>query len=535
MRHTLPTLIASYTVFFVLGGCAKPAPTKVAEQETPKVLIEFSFPSMANLVTLDPAKVQDEPTRSVIQDVYECLLRYNEQNEVAPSLAEKWDVSPDGKTYTFHLKKGVKFHNGKELGAEDVKYSIERACAKSLASPTAPNFFSDIVGFKEKIDGKTQEISGVKVIDPYTIQISIVEPRAYFISKLCYLATAILPKGGVPDSEITKVEESIGTGPYKFAEYIRNQEITLKANPNYHGDKILVDIIKVPIVKDLTTALNGYKGGKYSFYAVPANDIKAVKNDPNLKDQLHSGTVAATYYLEFNKKFKPYDKREVRQAIALAIDREKIVNGPLDGSVDVANVFLPKGIPGYRPDAKGLGFDVQRAKQLLVQAGYPGGKGMPPLVIEVPSGSIPAVRMAANVAIQLKSNLNLNTGVKQVEWGTMLANMNKGKIPFIWRAWIADYLDPANFLSDMFMTNRTLNHFKYSNPTFDKLCKEADAISDQPKRLMLYDEAEDLLLHDAIIIPICYGRGYYLKRPNVEGLQRNLMGGMPHNHLVVKP
>lgn len=503
---------------------------------TPSIAKEFAFPLYPDIVTLDPARVQEVHTINVLQNVYECLVRYNEKNQLEPCLAEKWAISKDRKTYTFFLKKGVKFHNGQELNAEDVKYSFERACSPLLKSPVAKTFLSDIVGVEDRLNGKSNAISGIRVVAPYMVEITLKEPKSYFISKLGYIATAIVPKSPVPSSEIIEIKQSIGTGPYKLVQYIPGQEIKLMAYSNYHGKKASVEQIRIPIIKDTVTSLYNYNTGRVSYYEVPPAEVKAVMADPKLKNDLHSVNNAFIAYLEFNPKFKPFDNRKVRQAIAMAIDKEKIVNGPLDGLVEVAHAFLPKETLGYRSSADSLQFNVPRARELLAQAGYPNGKGLPSLVMCVDSElrNAHSRRTIENITMQLKNNLNISTNIRVMGWKSMITKLNAKQFSARWAGWVPDYLDPASSISELFTTHAALNLRHYSNPLVDSLCAQADSHPDLQERLKLYAQAEDIILNDAIIVPLYTKKVYYLKKRNVEGLRYNLFGVMPYTDLVVK-
>jgi ABC-type transport system substrate-binding protein len=532
-KKTLQLL--SLAVLIPLAVGCRPGGGSAPSKEEQKKAAALKFPIMTDLTTLDPPMIQDHPTHQVLEQIYEGLVHYDENNKIQPLLAEKWEVSKDGKTYTFYLKKGVKFHNGKEFTAEDVKWSFERASDPKMKSPTVENFLNDVVGFKERIEGKAKELSGVHIKDPHTVQITVTQPKSYFIAKLGYAALWIVPKDEKLSTEIVDVKNAVGTGPFKLKEYHPHQLIVLEAFENYHTGKPLLSRVEIPIVKDLITAVNGFKAGKYHFVAIPALEVSAIKKDPTYKDQLKEYETATINYLELNGGvYKPFADPRVRRAFAMAIDRDKLANETLGGNVEPAKGMVPKGVPGYRPDAKSPEFNPEKARALLAEAGYPDPSKMPPVNLNVSlTEGAQAVKASFDaIVLQMRKNLGVSAKVVPVEWGTMLARLKKRDVPFRFGGWAADYIDPANFLTDLLSTKAASNNVNYSNPHFDKLTQQADTAQKLEDRLALYAQAEDIMLQDAPAIPLFYRKDFYLVRKDVKGLRRNLLGFMTHNQVT---
>lgn len=490
----------------------------------------------ANPTTLDPIIVQDVETTPVIKDVFEGLVSWDANNSIRGQLAEKWEISPDGRTYTFHLRKGVLFHNGRPLTADDVKFSLERSCDPSLNSPTALNYLGDIVGAADKLAGKVDRIAGVVAADPLTVRITIDKPRAYFIGKLTYPCAFVVAKEAVrPGKEISSVSEMIGTGPFKADSFEPEQQISLIANDAYYEGRPKLSRIEYLVMKDSMTRLDKFKAGEVDIAGVVRQDVPSLQKDPVLGPEVHLLQRPAVAYLAMNPAgYAPFADVRVRRALVMAIDRKAIADQILNGINPVAEGILPPGIAGHRDHPKGLPYDPAAAAKLLAQAGYPGGKGMPTLELVI-RDQTPDTRVVAEaLATQITQNLGIEVKLKTMEWRSMLTARNEKKLGFFILSWYADYLDPQNFLSTLLTTSGPGNKFNYSNPEVDRLCLEADTLQDANRRIRLYQQAEDLVLQDAPWAPLYFVRDAELVSPRVSGLRDNLMGNLPYTQVTVK-
>ena len=546
-----PLLMAFLGLALTLSGCnnsggsAGSSPTAggsapvAGGSKTPGVL---KYPLTAEPTTLDPAMVRDGVTIDLLQSLYEGLVGWNDKNQVTPLAASELPkISPDGKTYTFTIRDGAKFHNGRQITAEDVKYSLTRALDKRLASPVAMNYLDDIVGAKELNGGSATDLPGVKVIDPKTVEITLVGPRAYFLGKLTYGTGYILPKeevekGDKNESGVFTITEknAIGSGPFKLKEYARQSRVVLDANPDYWAGKPKLTSIERPIVLDAKTARNLYDSGELDYITLEKGDYEVDKNNLEIKDQVKFWDRASTFYLGMNQtNYAPFKDKRVRQAVAHAIDKDTIVKNVLAGINLEANGVVPKGLFSYDETFKGLSYDPNLSKKLLADAGHADGKGLPPLVLYFREQQ-PDLRKTAEVIKEQLGAVGIPVTLNEMEWGAYLHLNEQKKMDMFHMRWGADYLDPQNFLSLLLTTHGSENYTGYSNPQYDALCARADAESDIAKRTELYRQAEKIVVDDAPWVPLYYQKDLELMKPYVTGVRDMLLGHLPHLTTEVK-
>lgn len=520
------SLLSLLLVALMVTGCGKGGFSERAQVGKENIL---RYPIVTNPTSLDPGVVQDGDTLDLIQQMYEGLVTWSEENEPVGAIAESWEISEDGRVYTFKIKEGVKFHNGREVTAEDVKWSFERNTNPALASQTAEAYLSDIVGINEKVSGRASEVTGVQVVDDRHVQITLLKPTPYFLGKLTYLVSAVMAKEATPEGEISNIDQIVGTGPFKITSYQPEQLIVLERFDDYHGGTPLLEGIERPVIKDPVTRLNKYKTGELDLVMLERQDIEGIQSNSELAGHLQYFNRPSIWYVALNSDaFAPFADRRVRQAVAMAIDKEKIVNELLGGVNEVANSIVPRGVPGFREDTAALEFNPARARELLAEAGYPNGQGFPALNLTFREAR-PDIKIASEaVASMLKQNLNIDIRLQTMEWRAFLERYNSGDHEFVHMRWAADYLDPQNFLSHMLATFGPENKIGYDSPEFDRLCRQADSILDMDERLPLYNRAEDIALNDAIMIPIYFQRDVELHRPYVQGLRLSAFGHLPH-------
>ena len=500
----------------------------------------FRYPIKTSPTTFDPAMVQDGDTIDLLQQVFEGLVQWSPDNKVVPCLATKWDVSKNGLTYTFHLRPNVKFQDGAPVTASDVLYSMQRALSPKLGSPVALNYLGDIAGAKEVISGKAAALKGVKVVDPMTVAITITQPKAYWIYTLTYPTAYVVSHAEArTDAALTDADlaKGAGTGPFKVTNYVRDSKVTLAANPAYWDGAPKVAGIERPVVIDAGTRHDLYVRGDVDMLQfVSPGDLDNDAKDPVLKDQVKLFPRASTYYLGLNQKaFPAFKDVRVRQALAYATDKNKIVQVVFARKRDVAEDILPKGIPGFDPNFKGLPYDPEKAKQLLASAGFPGGRGLPPIPIYYRQ-SQPELQKTVSLIQQMWGDtLGLKVEDHVTEWGAMLDRENKNALECYHIRWAADYLDPQDYYSVLLRTGGPENHVVYSNPKFDALCDAADVSQNPTKRSGMYRQAARIVADEVPVIPLYYQQDVELIKPYVSGIDDGLMGHLPYKHLTLAP
>lgn len=469
--------------------------------------------------TLDPALASDADSAIYIVEIFSGLVTLDKNLKVVPDIAEKWEISSDGKTFTFFLRKEVKFHDGRPVTAQDFKYSLERAANPALASPTADTYLGDIVGVREKLERKAQSISGVQVVDDYTLKVTIDSPKAYFLAKMTFPVAFVVDKNNVERGGRTWTDKPNGTGPFKLKEYVRSQRLILARNDNYYLDP-KPQLEEVQFILGGGSAMTMYENGDLESVYVTINDIERVSdvNSP-LNKELFVGPEFSTNFIVFNTRKPPFDDPKVRQAFALAIDRQKVVEVVFRKMAGVATGVLPPGMPGYTESQSKLQYDPVRAKQLLAESKYAGK--LPDITwTTYGSGGSTAQYIQAMTAM-LKDNLGVNVSIQQTDWASFIGQLNDpARNPFQMfdLAWIADYADPQNFLDILFRSASTQNWSSYTNPEVDKLLDQAAVEPDAQKRFQTYQQIEQKILADFPVVPFTFSQQYWLTKPYVKDM-----------------
>jgi oligopeptide transport system substrate-binding protein len=468
--------------------------------------------------------------------VFDGLVEWTPKNELAPALAERWERSADGRTFTFHLRPGVKFHNGRELKASDFVYSMTRALRPETRSAVATTYLNDIVGAADVAAGRAKEVKGLSAPDDRTLKITIDRPKAYFLAKLTYPTAYALCREAI-EAKGGRLDETnlVGTGPFRLTEYRRGARIVLERNPAYFGGAPKLARIERSIVLDAGTRHAMFENGQLDIVDVTMADLEQDRKDPELSSRLQYFDRPSIYYAAMNQRaFAPFKDRRVRQAISHAVDRARICKTVLLGVNQPAQGIIPPGVPGHDPAFAGVPFDVAKAKALLAAAGYPDGKGFPALTLTYRERSPDIKRVCEVMAEMLRSNLGLTVAPRELEWGKFLEERNRGTMPFYFLRWAADYLDPQNFTSVMLHSKAPENTLGYSNPEFDRLCDQADVEQAPAKRLTLYRKAEAIAVADAPWAPVYFQRDVELWNGRLKGVEDSLMGHLPHKRTTIE-
>ena len=467
--------------------------------------------------TLDPHEAGDTTSAGIIVEVFSGLVALNTSLQVVPELASRWDVSEDGVTYTFHLRQDARFHDGKPVTAEDVKYSIERATDTATQSPEASAYLDDIVGVIPKLAGQADEVEGVRVIDSQTVEISINEPKPFFLAKLTYPTSYVVDRENLESEGDDWVFRPNGTGPFKLAEYRVGELIVLERNEHYHGGPALLD--RVELILSGGSAMAMYENGEIDITGVGLSELDRVTNP---LEPLNAEVVVAPpgfdlAYIGFNLSVPPFDDVNFRRALAHAIDKETIALRVLLELVVPATGILPPDFPGYNPAVQSPGFDPVRAQELLAQSKY--ASAPPRIIVTIPGTGGSAGLDLEAILNMWEETLGLTVELQQVETATYWEDLNDGRLQaFAGLGWQADYPDPQNFLDILFHSESQLNQSGYGNPEVDRLLEAARVEQDWPARMALYNEAEQLIVDDVPWIPLWFsGEDIVLLKPYVKG------------------
>ncbi len=505
----------AFLALILVSGCGK---SNFQGKETSSNVFRQAMSS--DVTTLDPARIQDVDTMDLHTNIYEGLVAYDVQNVIVGRVADKWDSPDGGKTWIFHIRDGVRFHNGRVVTADDVVWSIQRALSDKVKSPTASSYLNDI--------------KSVSATDAQHVTFSLDAPRAYFIGKLTYACAFVLAKEAVGDKDITEVSQAVGTGPFKLKSIVPGQQVIVERWDDYYLTKANVSRVERVIILDASTRLNKYRAGELDSMNLDHSQLPGVETDPALAPQLSYRLRPAVNYIGLNQAAAPVLRDErVRKAIAMALDRTKLCRDLLH-NVPPANTLIGPGVPGYRKEYSGLPFDPAGAAKLLAEAGYPGGRGFPELTITVREKTPDSLIVGESVQTQLRRNLRITVKPKVLQWGTLLNERNENRLQLYFLSWYADYLDAQNFLSLLLRSGAPNNHDGFSNATFDKMVDEADSITDEKRRVALYQKAEDLVVLSGARIPLFFQQDAVLVNPRVKGLDFNLMGNLPPTRVTLK-
>ena len=470
--------------------------------------------------TLDPHLTTDTTSAGIIVEIYSGLVAINADLQLVPDIAESWDISPDGLVYTFRLRSDVKFHDGKPVTANDFKWSLERAANPDTASPVADTYINDIVGMQEVFDGLTNDVSGIKVIDDRTLQLTIDAPKAYFLAKLTYPTAYVLDRENVEAGGRTWTDTPNGTGPFKLKDYRIGERIVLERNELYYRQPAYIDTILMNLAGGQSMAM--YENDEIDITGVGLFDLDRVL-DPN--SELNADLIVAPpeftiSYIGFNTTMPPFNDVKFRQALNHAVDKELIATEVLSDLVVPAYGILPPGFPAYSAAIEGLRFDAQLASRLLSESSYSTLSDADKRIVITVPGTGGTIGLDLEVVIEMwRQRLGVEVEIQQVEWATYLEDLNRNAFQaFAGLGWSADYPDPQDFLDILFHSDSSINHGAYSNPAVDAILEEARLEQDVLKRVELYRRAEVMIVDDAAWVPLWYqGERHVLVKPHVEG------------------
>lgn len=437
--------------------------------------------------TLDPAIGYDWQNWSMIKSLFDGLMDYEPgTSTLRKDLAEDYTISDDGKTFTFKLRKGVKFHNGREMTAEDVKYSLDRVTNPATQSPGA-GFFGSIKGFDKMADGSAKSLEGVTVVDPYTVKFELTRPDATFLHVMAINFSFVVPKEEVEKWGADFGKHPVGTGAFKLGEWTLGQKLVFERNKDYWNaglpklDQITFEVGQEPVV-----ALLRLQKGEVDVAGdgIPPAKFLEVKNDPTYAKLIVEGGQLHTGYVTMKTTIKPFDNVKVRQAVNMAINKDRIIR-IINGRAVPANQPLPPTMPGFAKDYEGYKYDVEGAKKLLAEAGLADGFETELYVYNTD----PQPRIAQAIQQDLAA-IGIKAEIKSLAQANVIAAGGEpDQAPMVWSggmAWIADFPDPSNFYGPILGCSGAVkggwNWSYYCNKALEERATAADSITDPAKK-----------------------------------------------------
>lgn len=474
--------------------------------------IVYNGGESANLRDYDPATTYSSGDKLVFSG----LVSLDPHLNLAPDLAETWEVSEDGTVYTFHIRANAKFHDGRDVTAQDVVFSWERAASPDLASDTVLTYLGDIVGVREMVDGEADTISGLKVIDEKTLQVTIDAPKPYFIMKLTFPTAFVVDENNVSAGEEWVLQPN-GTGPYKLTEWRSYEYILYEANRDFY--------LGAPSIPYVVVKL--YAGDDVRLFETGEVDVASVSLysaermlDPTepLNANLVTGVDLCTNYVVFDTTRPPFDDVNVRKAFSMAFDRQRYIDVLYRGLALPAEGIYPPGLPGFSYDLEGLPYDPAQARELLQQSKYGGPEGLPEIVYtNAGIGSYVGSNVAA-LAEMWEQNLGVTIKVENIDYNFYYEQVFSGNHGQIFDGgWCADYPDPENFADVLFHSGSSQNHGDYSNPELDTLLEAARIERDVTKRIEMYQQAERMIVDEAPVLFTVHSLSFQLVQPYVKG------------------
>ncbi len=471
--------------------------------------------------TLDPSLVDDVYEACVINQLYDGLLEFDVNLNPVPAIAREWSVSRDGLEYRFVLRDDVLFHNGRYVVAEDFVWSFSRIFdPEREGHGLGGEYLLRIAGAAEYAEGKADHISGLVAESDSTLVIRLAEPYGSFLAVLAMDQTKVLAREAFADGAEAYDRAPVGTGPFLYEDFVDDPEdprLELRANPVFHGHGPWVErlVFHVPSDYNIDRGADALLGGGLSLCDLPPDRKSSVEADPRF--EVIRRPELSFSFVGMNLREKPFRDLRVRQAIAHAVNRERIAEVDPDGRIPAGGI-LPPGMFAYSPEERALSFDPDRARELLAEAGYPEGSGLPP-VVHVQADRGETGRLADEVLREDLAEVGIEVEFQYTDWDTFSEDLDTYQLPSFGLTWVADVPDPDSFLASLFSTRGVYNLFHYSNSEVDALLVEGSRLRSSQVRADLYRRAEKIILEEAPVVPLFHIANNFAVRREVKGLQ----------------
>ena len=489
-----------------------------------------------NPETLDPALNSAVDGGNMLITLFETLLIIDQDNKVQPGQAEKYEVSPDGLTWTFTMRDGLKWSDGTELNAKDFEYTFKRIADTNVAAPYAETVIGMIEGYKDAIDSKNPDKLNVKASeDGKTLTVKLAYPCSYFDKIVAFGTMSPVQKATVEkngDSWATKPETYVCNGPYTITEWTPSEKIVCKKNENYKGgwdsSKIVNDKLTFLLLEDSSASYTAYTGGTAQLIKdVPTEEIPTLKKDK--KDEFNVDPILGTYYLSMNLNKAPFNNKNVRKALSLAIDRDYVANTVMQGTYTPAYNYVGTGVDDVDPGkflenskaanggktyiSEDYKANLEEAKKALAEAGYPEGKGFP--TITYSTNDTGYHKALAEYLQQVYKDLGITMNIDIVDWSSFTPKRRAGEYEMARNGWVMDYNDASNMI-ELFTSTNGNNDGKYNNPAFDKAMNDSK-VADKTAHFAALHEAEKIVSEDYGFIPVAYYNDFWLQSTSLKG------------------
>jgi oligopeptide transport system substrate-binding protein len=474
--------------------------------------------------TLDPSYALNVYSGTVVKQLFDGLIQFDAHLKPMPAIAEFWETSRDGLLWTFTLRKGVKFHNGREVTAQDFVYSFTRLLAPKRSGP-AIDFLQRIQGVDDFLHGKTASIRGLKAVGRYVLQLLLTEPYTPSLNILGLGRTAVVPQEEVERLGENFARAPVGTGPFKLLRWEPGKEIVLEANEDYYEGRAFLDRIVFKIGGTFEEGFAEFLDGNLEETIIPSERTDEILTGPRYqKYQFIRKPTLSILYIGFNTHRKPFDDKRVRQAFNYAVDKETIVREITKmGSIPATGV-LPPGMPGHDPDLRGYAYNPAKARQLLAEAGYPDGAGFPVVQLWT-SSKVESTKTELAAYQKYLAEIGVTVEIHYApDWRSFEAMVQEQKLSMFRMAWYVTAPDPDFFFSPLLHCNSAGYYKFYCNPQVEQLLDQALAELDEARRIALYRKVERIVMDEAPWILQHYHVSQHLYQPYVQGIEVNLLG-----------
>ncbi len=466
----------------------------------------------SNPTTLDPALITDVQGGGISAKLFNGLVRFNENLDLMPDIAVSWKLSDDHMTYTFRLRRDARFSNGRKITAQDFKYSFERVLTPKTKAPLTW-VLDKIEGADDFIAGKSESVSGIRLVNDHTLALKLQRPFGPFLSLLAMTAAYVVPREEVERLGQDFGTHPVGSGPYLLTEWKHGQYLILTAREDYFEGRPKLNGIFYRVIPEDLTAVMEFETGHLDVLQIPSSEYKRYTTDPVWRDQVHGKPGLNSYYLGLNCTRPPFDDIRVRQAVNMAVDRKHILNTVFEKRGVLASGPIPPGLWKSKvlpQNREGYDFDPDKARKLIREAGVEGK------TIKIYITPDPEVLDIIEVVQSYISRAGLNAEIIQLDWSAFKHAVNEGEPDAFWLSWWADYPDPENFLFPLFHSasvGPSGNRTRCLDPELDRLIETAQQTMDEKLRYRLYRQAEDRIVRNAPWLFMWHKADYFVIQP----------------------